>query len=130
MHTRRYRPWLTASRKVTRCTVASLDVPRLPARTSWISSLKAFSVPSCAATSADNSSNVRLTATPLRGYRDVQRHIRQCPIYRDVCHAMLARGILLSQRGIQGCLSTPMTEVEVEAFVQALDGALASVESR
>ncbi|MFN8060441.1 MAG: aspartate aminotransferase family protein [Vicinamibacterales bacterium] len=74
--------------------------------------------------------SVRLTATPLRGYRDVQRHIRQCPIYRDVCHAMLARGILLSQRGIQGCLSTPMTEVEVEAFVQALDGALASVESR
>jgi hypothetical protein len=37
---------------------------------------------------------------------------------------MLGRGILMSQRGIVGSLSTPMGAAEIGTFVDALDGAL------
>ncbi len=72
---------------------------------------------------------VRLTSDPLRNYRDVQRHISSEPRYRTICHGMLARGILMSQRGILGCLSTPMVEADLEAFVTALDGTLSAIEA-
>lgn len=70
---------------------------------------------------------VRLTDTPLRNFRDVQRHIASQPIYRSICHGMLGNGILMSQRGILGCLSTPMEERHLDAFVEALDRTLAEM---
>jgi glutamate-1-semialdehyde 2,1-aminomutase len=70
---------------------------------------------------------VRLTADELSNYRDVQRHVRATSLYSTICHEMLARGILMSQRGILGCLSTPMTTAELTSFVAALDGALTAL---
>jgi glutamate-1-semialdehyde 2,1-aminomutase len=67
---------------------------------------------------------VRLTDEPLRDWRTVSAHVRAQPAYRQVCHEMLARGVMISQRGIVGCLSTPMGEAELDAFVDALDGSL------
>ena len=42
----------------------------------------------------------------------------------DLHLALLANGILLTQRGM-GCLSTPMTSAEIDAFVDAVRAALA-----
>jgi glutamate-1-semialdehyde 2,1-aminomutase len=70
--------------------------------------------------------SVRLTDDVLTNYRDVHRHIQEKPAYARICHEMLARGILMSQRGIMGCLSTPMTEHELDAFVGALEDTLVS----
>jgi len=71
---------------------------------------------------------VRLTADALENYRDVQQHITSTPLYSNICHEMLARGVLMSQRGIVGCLSTPMTPGDVSDFVEALEGALCALE--
>jgi glutamate-1-semialdehyde 2,1-aminomutase len=73
---------------------------------------------------------VRLTVDELVNYRDVQHHISATPLYSSICHEMLARGILMSQRGILGCLSTPMTESDTAAFVDALEGSLCALEVR
>ena len=67
---------------------------------------------------------VRLASEELRDWRSVSNHVRAEPLYREVCHGMLGRGILMSQRGIVGCLSTPMGEAELDAFVDALDATL------
>ena len=40
---------------------------------------------------------------------------------------MLANGIVVTPRGIFGCLSTPMTDVEMNLFVEALDRSLAAL---
>jgi glutamate-1-semialdehyde aminotransferase len=37
---------------------------------------------------------------------------------------MLSRGILLGSRGLFGVLSTPMGEVEIDQFIDALDQSL------
>ena len=71
--------------------------------------------------------SVRLTADTLRNWRDVSGHTRGEPIYGKICHAMLGRGILMSQRGITGSLSTPMGPSETGAFVDALDSTLGSL---
>jgi glutamate-1-semialdehyde 2,1-aminomutase len=70
---------------------------------------------------------VRLTREELRDWRSISSHVRGEPIYGKLCHEMLGRGILMSQRGIVGSLSTPMGMPEVGAFVDALDGALLSL---
>jgi glutamate-1-semialdehyde 2,1-aminomutase len=70
---------------------------------------------------------VRLTEEPLRDWRSLTRHVRSQPLYGQICHEMLARGIVVSPRGIIGCLSTPMDEAELDAFVAALDGSLAAL---
>jgi glutamate-1-semialdehyde 2,1-aminomutase len=67
---------------------------------------------------------VRLTDDVLSDWRTVSRHVRGEPAYRQICHEMLSRGIVTSPRGIIGCLSTPMEEPELDAFVDALDGSL------
>lgn len=67
---------------------------------------------------------VRLTREELRDWRTISRHVRSEPIYGKLCHEMLGRGVLMSQRGIVGSLSTPMGEAEIGTFVDALDGAL------
>jgi glutamate-1-semialdehyde 2,1-aminomutase len=71
--------------------------------------------------------SVRLTAVPLRNWRDLSNHTRNEPIYGKICHGMLGRGIMMSQRGIMGSLSTPMGPSEIGAFVEALDSTLASL---
>ncbi|MCG8468248.1 MAG: aspartate aminotransferase family protein [Gemmatimonadetes bacterium] len=72
--------------------------------------------------------SAHLTAEPLTDYRALHRHTLDVPIYTALCHAMLERGILMSYRGIFGCLSTPMTDVEVDAFVAALDDSLTALD--
>ena len=73
------------------------------------------------------SRGVRLTDQTLRDWRGVSTHVRAEPIYGKLCHEMLGRGILMSQRGIVGSLSTPMGAAEVGAFVDALDGSLTAL---
>jgi glutamate-1-semialdehyde 2,1-aminomutase len=71
---------------------------------------------------------VRLTSDELANYRDIHRHVQSTPLYTHICHEMLARGILMSQRGILGCLSTPMTRDDTATFVGALEGTLCALE--
>jgi len=56
----------------------------------------------------------------LIDYRSLRGFSRTYPAYGGLSHEMLDRGIIISPRGIFGCLSTPMAEVEADAFVQAL----------
>jgi glutamate-1-semialdehyde 2,1-aminomutase len=72
--------------------------------------------------------SVRLTDEPLHDWRSLSRHVRATPVYGQVCHEMLARGVFLSPRSIVGCLSTPMGEPELLSFVEALDGSLAALD--
>jgi hypothetical protein len=43
---------------------------------------------------------------------------------------MLNLGIIVLPRGVFGCLSTPMTEAELDAFAEALDRSLAQLALR
>ena len=52
--------------------------------------------------------------------------IGESPLPHDLFLALLAGGILLTPRGM-GCLSTPMTSAEVDAFVDATRDALAQL---
>ena len=65
-----------------------------------------------------------LTGEELVDYRSISGYSRSKPPYLDLCHEMLGRGIVTSPRGMFGCLSTPMTEAEMDAFVEALDRSL------
>jgi len=68
-----------------------------------------------------------LTGDELVDFRSLSGYSRSNPMYRDLCHEMLGRGIIISPRGVFGCLSTPMKEPELDAFVSALDRSLDSV---
>ncbi|HKW99221.1 MAG TPA: aspartate aminotransferase family protein [Bryobacteraceae bacterium] len=65
-----------------------------------------------------------LTGEELTDYRSISGFSRSRPPYVDLCHHMLAHGIVTSPRGMFGCLSTPMAETELAAFVEALDRSL------
>ncbi len=65
-----------------------------------------------------------LTGDELVDYRSLRGFSRTNPIYGNLCHTMLEYGFILSPRGIFGCLSTPMSEAELDAFVEALGRAL------
>ena len=63
-----------------------------------------------------------------------QTSVVYCPrTHRYFGHAphrwreMLGHGIVTTPRGLFGCLSTPMTEAELEAFVEALDRSLTAL---
>ena len=62
-----------------------------------------------------------LTDRELVDFRSLQGFSRTNPVYGELCHQMLANGIVTTPRGIFGCLSTPMTDVELNVFVDALD---------
>jgi glutamate-1-semialdehyde 2,1-aminomutase len=62
-----------------------------------------------------------LNGGELLDYRSLRGFSRTSPGYGALCHEMLQRGIIISPRGIFGCLSTPMREPEADAFVDALD---------
>jgi glutamate-1-semialdehyde 2,1-aminomutase len=68
-----------------------------------------------------------LTADELVDFRSLRGFSRTNPIYGDLCHKLLEYGFILSPRGIFGCLSTPMTEEELDAFVDALGRALSEL---
>jgi glutamate-1-semialdehyde aminotransferase len=57
-------------------------------------------------------------------FRSLTGYSRSKPIYQDLCHEMLRHGIVTTPRGLFGCLSTPMTEQELDAFVDALQRSL------
>lgn len=61
-----------------------------------------------------------LNGGELVDYRSLRGFSRTSPAYGALCHEMLLRGIIVSPRGIFGCLSTPMQEPEADAFVDAL----------
>jgi glutamate-1-semialdehyde 2,1-aminomutase len=65
-----------------------------------------------------------LNSEELIDYRSLGGFSRTSPVYGGLCHEMLERGMILSPRGVFGCLSTPMGEAELDAFVDALDESL------
>jgi glutamate-1-semialdehyde 2,1-aminomutase len=65
-----------------------------------------------------------LTGQELIDFRALSGYSRSKPIYQDLNHEMLANGIVTSPRGIFGCISTPMAEAELDAFVEALHRSL------
>jgi glutamate-1-semialdehyde 2,1-aminomutase len=71
-----------------------------------------------------------LTGEELVDFRSLRGFSRTSPVYSDLCHQMLQRGIIVSPRGVFGCLSTPMTEAELDAFVEALDRSIAELALR
>ena len=71
-----------------------------------------------------------LTGEELIDFRSLRGFSRTNPVYGDLCHQMLRRGMIVSPRGVFGCLSTPMTEIELDAFVEALDQSLAQLALR
>jgi glutamate-1-semialdehyde 2,1-aminomutase len=68
-----------------------------------------------------------LTDTELTDYRTLSGYSRTSPVYGQLCHELLARGIVISSRGLFGCLSTPMTEAELDAFVEAVEQSLTAL---
>jgi glutamate-1-semialdehyde 2,1-aminomutase len=68
-----------------------------------------------------------LTDSELVDFRSLQGFSRTNPVYGELCHQMLANGIVVTPRGIFGCLSTPMTDVESNVFVEALDRSLTAL---
>jgi glutamate-1-semialdehyde 2,1-aminomutase len=60
----------------------------------------------------------------LIDFRSLRGFSRTNPIYGNLCHKLLEYGFILSPRGIFGCLSTPMTEAELDGLVEALGRAL------
>ena len=67
---------------------------------------------------------VHLTGEELIDFRSLRGFSRNNPVYGELCHKMLQRGMVISPRGLFGCLSTPMGEAELDAFVEALDQSL------
>lgn len=72
-----------------------------------------------------------ITDNELIDYRSLLgSYSRSNPAFGKLNHEMLARGIITSPRGIFGCLSTPMTESELDAFVEAVDESLTALNVR
>jgi glutamate-1-semialdehyde 2,1-aminomutase len=71
-----------------------------------------------------------LTDQVLTDYRSLVRPTNSRRVYPDLCHQLLAHGILASNRGIFGCLSTPMTTAELDAYVDAVDRSFAALSSQ
>jgi glutamate-1-semialdehyde 2,1-aminomutase len=68
-----------------------------------------------------------VTDCELVDFRSLQGFSRTNPVYGELCHQMLANGIVVTPRGIFGCLSTPMTDAELNVFVEALDRSLTAL---
>ena len=66
---------------------------------------------------------VHLTDKELVDYRSFVDYARGKSIFDDLAHEMLGRGIVCAGRGF-GCLSTPMEQAEMDAYVDALDASL------
>ncbi|HJO04983.1 MAG TPA: aspartate aminotransferase family protein [Acidobacteriota bacterium] len=73
---------------------------------------------------------VLFTEAPIRDFRGLLEASAVEPGQAKVVAEMLSRGILLGQRGVLGCLSTPMGTDEIDAFVVALDESLGAARQR
>jgi len=67
---------------------------------------------------------VHLTGRELVDYRSLVEASRGKAFMTELCHQMLGRGIVISKERLFGCLSTPMTHYELDAFVEGLDRSL------
>ncbi len=67
---------------------------------------------------------------PVRDFRGFIASSSAAPGQKEMSVEMLSHGILLGQRGVLGCLSTPMGTDEIDAFVAALDESLSVVARR
>jgi len=63
-----------------------------------------------------------------RDFRSIAGGSRPQAFYTELCHRMLACGIVSSARGIFGCLSTPMTDAELDAYVDAVERSLVALD--
>lgn len=70
---------------------------------------------------------VHLTDRELIDYRSLVETSRGKAFLLELCHEMLGRGIVMSKDRLFGCLSTPMTQAELDAFVTALDESLGAL---
>jgi glutamate-1-semialdehyde 2,1-aminomutase len=71
---------------------------------------------------------VHLTGRELIDYRSLVETSPGRTFFKDICHEMLGRGIVIPRDRLFGCLSTPMTETELDMFVQAFDESLAEMQ--
>jgi glutamate-1-semialdehyde 2,1-aminomutase len=69
-----------------------------------------------------------LTDAELIDFRSLRGFSRTNPIYGELCHKLLEFGFILSPRGIFGCLSTPMSQGELDGLVDALGRALGELD--
>jgi glutamate-1-semialdehyde 2,1-aminomutase len=67
---------------------------------------------------------VHLTGRELIDYRSLVETSPGRAFFKDICHEMLGRGVVIPRDRLFGCLSTPMNETELDTFVQALDESL------
>ena len=62
----------------------------------------------------------------LRGFRSLKANADAGPDIHKLCHEMLGRGILIPSYRLFGSLSTPMTERDLDCFVNAMDESLSA----
>jgi glutamate-1-semialdehyde 2,1-aminomutase len=67
-----------------------------------------------------------LTSDRIVNYRSAVRHALPTKVMLDLHRRLLADGIIIGKTGL-GCLSTPMTDVEVDRFVAALERSLTAM---
>jgi glutamate-1-semialdehyde 2,1-aminomutase len=71
-----------------------------------------------------------LSTRVLIDYRSLVTPTNSRRVYPELCDQLLAHGILASNRGIFGCLSTPMTMAELDAYVDAVDRSFTGLSSQ
>jgi glutamate-1-semialdehyde 2,1-aminomutase len=69
---------------------------------------------------------IMTTREPIHNYRDSLRATAAAGTMARIHRALLDEGIIVSNSGL-GCLSTPMGDAEVDAFLNALEAAMAAV---
>jgi len=100
-----------------------LEALTIELRTKLEELFAAAGIPACV-TQAGSLFNVHFTERPIRTHADVLASDRE--LQRQLHLALLGDGILFTPRGM-GCLSVPMTEDDVDAFVGAAQRALGTL---
>ncbi|HXZ32932.1 MAG TPA: aspartate aminotransferase family protein [Terriglobales bacterium] len=70
---------------------------------------------------------VHLTSQALIDFRSLVLCSHTPSVSDKLCHELLARGIVISPRGVGGSLSTPMTTADLDIFVDAVKKSLLAV---
>ncbi len=84
----------------------------------------------CQVTGRGSLFGLLITDSPIRNFRGLVASLSTKPESTTLAAEMLNHGVLLGVRGVLGCLSTPMGDDEVDAFVAALDESLRAVAAR
>lgn len=74
-------------------------------------------------TGAGSLFRVHMTSRPLSDYRSAVATVPEREAYTRLYRYLLVHGIFITSTGL-GCLSTPMSEAEVDAFIQVFRAAL------